>query len=92
MLANVSPDGIMLREVHRFPNRPVTVGDTLHWNLLSLWAGVLDGLRIAGRATGSLAGIGVDSWAVDYGLLDGDGRLLGNPVHYRDRRTGGVPE
>ncbi|HEY7010080.1 MAG TPA: rhamnulokinase family protein [Jatrophihabitantaceae bacterium] len=91
MRADVSPDAVALREVHRFVNRPVTVGGTLHWDVLGLWAGVLDGLREAGRQ-GSLAGIGVDSWAIDYALLDADGRLLGNPVHYRDARTDGVAE
>jgi rhamnulokinase len=92
MLADVSADGVALREVHRFVNRPVTVDGTLHWDVLALWAGVVDGLRVAGRATDTLAGIGVDSWAIDYGLLDDDGRLLGNPVHYRDRRTDGVAD
>jgi rhamnulokinase len=91
MAATVSPDGILLREAHRFPNRPVRAGGTLHWDVLVLWAGVQDGLRVAGR-DGPLAGIGVDSWAIDYGLLDADGRLLGNPVHYRDARTDGVAE
>lgn len=90
MLARVGRSGISLDEVHRFPNRPVTVGGTLHWDLLSLWGGVLDGLRIAGQAAGGLAGVAVDSWAVDYALIDPDGRLLGNAVHYRDRRTDGV--
>jgi rhamnulokinase len=89
MLADVAPDGVSLREVHRFANRPVPVGGALQWDVLSLWAGIVDGLRIAGRA-GPLAGIGVDSWGVDYALLDADGQLLGNPVHYRDRRTDGV--
>jgi rhamnulokinase len=92
MLADVSADGIALREVHRFVNRPVTVRETLHWDVLSLWAGVVDGLRIAGRSAESLAGIGVDSWAIDYGLLDEDGTLLGNPVHYRDTRTDGIAD
>lgn len=92
MLADVSAGGVELHEVHRFANRPVTVGDTLHWDVLALWAGVVDGLRVAARGTPELAGIGVDSWAVDYGLLDEDGRLLGNPVHYRDRRTDGVAD
>ena len=59
---------------------------TLHWDVLGLYAGVLDGLRAAGRDAGRLDGIGIDSWAVDYGLLDADGALLGNPVHYRDAR------
>jgi rhamnulokinase len=92
ILADVTADRIALREVHRFVNRPVTVRGTLHWDVLALWAGVVDGLRIAAEQAGSLAGIGVDSWAIDYGLLDEDGTLLGNPVHYRDARTDGIAE
>lgn len=68
-----------LVEVNRFPNGPVRVGGTLHWDVLRLYRGVLDGLRAAGRASGRLDGVGIDSWAVDYGLLDGTGALLGNP-------------
>ncbi|GAA1693792.1 rhamnulokinase family protein [Glycomyces endophyticus] len=74
---------IDLTEAARFPNRAVPVRGRLHWDVLGLWAGVLDGLR----AVGDAAAIGVDSWAVDYGLLDADGRLLGNPVCYRDARN-----
>lgn len=91
MLAEFGPGGLTVREAHRFRNRPVTVLGTLHWDVLALWAGVLDGLRAAGRA-GELHGIGVDSWAIDYALLDDDGVLLGNPVHYRDARTDGVAD
>jgi rhamnulokinase len=89
MRAEIGRGGVGLREVHRFANLPVMVHNTLHWDVLALWAGVLDGLRIA-AAEGPIEGIGVDSWAIDYGLLDADGRLLGNPVHYRDSRTDGV--
>jgi rhamnulokinase len=74
---------LALDEVHRFPNRPVRVGGTLHWDVLGLYREVVEGLR----AAGPIDGIGVDSWAVDYGLLDRDGALVGNPVHYRDERT-----
>lgn len=91
MLARVDADGIDLRELHRFPNRPVSVRGTLHWDVLSLWGGMLDGLRAAVGQAGGLDGIGVDSWAVDYGLLDEDGELIGEPVHYRDGRTDGIP-
>ncbi|HEY4021162.1 MAG TPA: rhamnulokinase family protein [Pseudonocardiaceae bacterium] len=87
MLADVGPDRLELTEVHRFANRPVRVDGTLYWDILGLYQGVLDGLRAAVAAAGRLDGIGIDSWAVDYGLLDDDGRLLGNPVHYRDART-----
>jgi rhamnulokinase len=75
-----------LHECHRFPNRPVRTAGTLHWDILNLYQQVLDGLR----AAGPVDGIGIDSWAVDYGLLDADGALLGNPVHYRDDRTAGA--
>lgn len=93
MLGRVGPERLELAEAHRFANRPVRVGGTLHWDILALHAGVIDGLRAAGALTGGrLESIGVDSWAVDYGLLDADGALLGNPVHYRDARTEGVPE
>jgi rhamnulokinase len=86
MVGRVGPQRLDLHEVHRFPNRPVRTAGTMHWDILGLYAGVLDGLRAAGRDGGRLDGVGIDSWAVDYGLLDADGALLGNPVHYRDAR------
>ncbi|MFD5752681.1 rhamnulokinase family protein [Streptomyces sp. NPDC127033] len=93
MVGHVSGRGagaLRLEEVHRFPNRPVRTSGTLHWDILSLYAGVLDGLRAAGTAAGRApASVGIDTWAVDYGLLDASGALLGNPVHYRDARTEG---
>ena len=82
-------DQLELHEVHRFPNTPVRVLGTLHWDILGLYRGVLDGLGAAARSFG-LASAGIDSWGVDYGLLDAGGALLGNPVHYRDSRTDGV--
>ncbi|MCX3060953.1 rhamnulokinase, partial [Streptomyces beihaiensis] len=78
-----TPDSLTLAESHRFTNAPVRVGAALHWDILALYDGVLTGLREAGR----VRSVGIDSWAVDYGLLDADGALLGNPFHYRDART-----
>src|SRR5581483_2145589 len=72
-------------EVHRFPNVPVRTAGTLYWDVLRLYSDVLDGLRAAGR-TGRVASVAVDSWAVDFGLVDRNGALLRNPVHYRDAR------
>ncbi|GAB4081577.1 rhamnulokinase [Modestobacter muralis] len=86
MTARVGPARLDLHEVNRFTNRPVRVAGTLYWDVLALYGGVLDGLRAAGRDVGRLDGVGIDSWAVDVGLLDADGELLGNPVHYRDAR------
>ncbi|MBM0236052.1 rhamnulokinase [Micromonospora sp. ATA32] len=90
MLGRVAPDRLDLVEVNRFPNVPVRVAGTLHWDVLALYRGVLEGLRAAGREAGQITSIGIDSWAVDYGLLDVGGSLLGNPVHYRDERTDGA--
>jgi len=91
MLGGIGPDRLELREAHRFANRPVTAGGTIYTDVLCLYADVLEGLRAAGTA-GPLASVGIDSWGVDYGLLDSCGALLGNPVHYRDGRTTGVAE
>ncbi|MEU3252520.1 rhamnulokinase family protein [Streptomyces sp. NPDC006997] len=88
MVGRVGPESLELAEAHRFVNRPVRVPEGLRWDVLALYAGVLEGLRAAGRVDS----VGIDSWAVDYGLLDADGALLGNPVHYRDARTEGVAE
>ena len=91
MAADVGPGRLDLTEAARFPNGPVRLGSTLHWDVLALYRGVLDGLGAAG-AEAPLDAVGIDSWAIDFGLLDGTGALLGNPVHYRDGRTDGVPE
>ena len=91
MVAEFGGGGVELHEVHRFVNRPVRVRGALHWDSLALWDGILDGLRVAGQL-GTIDGIGVDSWGVDYALLDDDGALLGNPIHYRDSRTDGIAE
>lgn len=82
-----SAHGFALREVHRFPNTPIRAGGGLRWDVLGLFRGILDGLRLAEDQLGGLDSVGIDSWAVDYGLLDSDGQLLGNPRHYRDPRT-----
>ncbi len=82
-------DRLELEDAHRFPNVPVTVGGTLHWDVLRLFGDIAAGLRAAGSA-GPIASVGVDTWGVDFGLLDERGRLLANPVHYRDRRTDGM--
>jgi rhamnulokinase len=89
MVGTVGDGRLAVREVHRFPNLPVNVRGSLHWDVLRLYADVQAGLRTA-AAEFELASAGIDSWAVDYGLLDSSGALLGNPVHYRDKRTSGV--
>jgi rhamnulokinase len=91
MVGRVGPGVLDLEEVHRFPNGPVHAGGTLYWDILGIYREVLTGLRLA-AAGGAVDAIGVDSWAVDYGLLDRTGALIGNPVSHRDPRTDGVRE
>ena len=86
MLGHLGPDQLNVEAVHRFPNDPVRILDGLHWNILELYRNILVGLRKAVGARPDLAGIGICSWAVDYGLVSGD-RLINNPFHYRDERT-----
>jgi rhamnulokinase len=92
MLGSITDDTIRLTEAHRFGNVPVLVHGTLRWDVLRIYRGVVEGLQIAGRAVDRVDSIGIDAWGVDYGLLDRDGQLIGNPVHYRDARTERVAE
>jgi rhamnulokinase len=87
VVGRLTPGGVELEEVHRFANRPVRAGAHLRWDVLRLFRGVLEGLQLASRLAGPLDGVGVDSWAVDYGALDADGELLGDPISYRDAGT-----
>jgi len=84
---------LALEEIHRFPNEPVRLPDGLHWDALRLFHELKNGTRAAVRRYGrAVASIGVDTWGVDFGLLDRGGGLLGNPWHYRDARTEGMME
>ena len=88
----VDPDVLELDEVHRFPNGGVRSEDgSLRWDIERIRREVLTGLRMAGES-GPVDGIGIDSWAVDYGLLDADGQLLGPPYSHRDERTEGIAD
>lgn len=73
-------------EVHRFPNVPVRTRGRLNWDILRLYQDVLHGLRAAAHEAGHVDSLAVDSWAVDFALIDSKGRLVQNPVHYRDTR------
>jgi rhamnulokinase len=82
---------VSLEEIHRFPNLPVRLPDGLHWDVLRILHEIKEGLAKAVRGEG-IEGIGVDSWGVDFGLLDRDGALVSNPYHHRDTRTEGMIE
>src|SRR5687767_11460026 len=77
---------VTVEEVHRFGNRPVALPTGLHWDVLALFAELSAGVATA-LAGSPAAGVGIDTWGNDFALLDRDGRLIGNPWHYRDPRT-----
>ena len=84
---------LALREAHRFPNVPVRQGESFHWDLPALFDEVKRGIAAACQTyTDGLVSVGVDTWGVDYGLLDGDGTLMGLPHQYRDPRTAGIQD
>lgn len=84
-------DRFHVQEIHRFDNEPVHEAGHLHWDAAALWTEIKPGLaRCAAGA--AVSGVGIDTWGVDYALLNREGELLGNPFHYRDRRTDGVTD
>ena len=96
IVGQTGPSGLVLREAHRFQYAPRHSAGHLRWDFAALLEGVRDGLRrapsVARELGGHLESVGVDSWGVDYGLVDDDGRLLEDPICYRDARTEGVME
>ncbi len=91
LLGTISGGRIALDEIHRFPNTPVKTLGAMHWDALRLFGDIKHGLRQALNETdGTIDGIGIDTWGVDFGLIGADGELLGNPFHYRDTRTEGM--
>jgi rhamnulokinase len=90
----LSDDRLALTEIHRFPNGPVALPEGLRWDVLRLWSEISTGLQMAAVRHGSdaneLRAVGVDTWGVDFALLDRRGMLLGNPAHYRDDRVDGM--
>jgi rhamnulokinase len=94
VLAGIYDGWLMqLRELVRFPNEPFHAADGWHWNLEALFTGIKAGIAQAARQFGpALVSVGVDTWGVDYALLDAEGKCLGAPFQYRDSRTDGMME
>lgn len=80
---------ISLKEIHRFGNDPVIVNGTMYWDTLRLFYELKQGL-VKAKLDGGFDSIGIDTWGVDFGLIDRHGALIGNPVHYRDARNNGM--
>ncbi len=91
ILATLDNGKITLNEIHRFPNNGVNVRGTLYWDILYLFDQIKQGI-VNARLAGGFDSIGIDTWGVDFGLVDENGELIGNPVHYRDSRTDNIPE
>src|SRR5689334_3256438 len=88
VLGQLDGERLSVTEAHRFPNIPVCARGTLYWDALALHDGLLAGLRAAAReAHGHVASVAVDTWGLDFALLDRSGNLVANPVHHRDART-----
>lgn len=91
MISTFENGKLNLKEIHRFSNDPVEVNGTLYWDILRLFFEIKQGI-VAAKLDGGFDAIGIDTWGVDFGLLDKNGDLLMNPVHYRDTRTEGLIE
>ena len=81
-----------LEDVHRFANDPLMIQDSLQWNIDALWVEILEGLRLAAGRFENIRSVGVDTWGVDYVLIDRNGQIAGPVRHYRDARNNGVIE
>ena len=89
MLGALDEKGLSLSEIHRFSNNPVWLPDGLHWDVLRLWSDIKAGITAVQRQA-EIRSIGLDTWGVDFALLNKQGALLANPYHYRDNRTDGM--
>lgn len=93
MLGRYDGKTMQLDEMHRFVNEPVSIHGSLYWDVLRLFHEMKQGIfKCVKSGDGDLAGIGTDTWGVDFGMLDSSGALLGNPYHYRDARNEGMIE
>jgi len=93
ILGGISDGKLTLAEYHRFVNGPIRQGDSLRWDFGKLFSEIKAGIaKTLKKNRGNVAGIGIDCWGVDFGLLDEKGQLLENPYHYRDSRTDGMME
>lgn len=92
IVGSFNGERLSLRENHRFSNDPVRIGGRLYWDILRIFHEIKQSVSKTVLEHDELVSVGLDTWGVDYALLDRSGRMLSNPVHYRDTRTQGVPE
>lgn len=92
ILGSLDGDRLKLKETHRFVNGPVRINDGIHWDVLRLWTEIKSGIASTIKSGNKVNSIGLDTWGVDFALLDKNNSLLSNPFHYRDERTDGMLE
>jgi rhamnulokinase len=92
ILGSLDDNKLILTETHRFSNGPVRLNDGMHWDVLRLWTEIKAGIAATVKSGTPIDGIGLDTWGVDFALLDRNHSLLTNPFHYRDERTDGMLE
>lgn len=90
IIGSIDDGKLSLKETHRFPNGPVRLNDGMHWDILRLWSEIKTGIASSAKDGTKLESIGLDTWGVDFALLDKNNSLLSNPFHYRDERTDGM--
>jgi sugar (pentulose or hexulose) kinase len=89
MAGFIENEQLKLREVNRFWNGGIALHNTLHWDFLHLYRHLREGISLASAQT-PIRSLAIDTWGVDFGLLNAQGNLIENPVHYRDSRTNGM--
>lgn len=93
LMAGILAEGTLtLEEIYRFPNRQVKLGNHIYWDFLSLFQDLKEGLKLAAQRDYYIKSIGIDTWGVDFALIDAQGNLMSNPICYRDNRTDEMPE
>ena len=91
IIATLDNCKLELKEIHRFANNGVNVRGTFYWDIIYLFDQIKQGI-VKAKLAGGFDSIGIDTWGVDFGLVDENGELIANPVHYRDARTANIPD
>ena len=92
IIVSLKDGKVSLEEIHRFPNKPSLMNGTLYWDLPFLFREIITSIKKASLMKIELDSVAVDTWGVDFGLIDNNDELLANPIHYRDTRTDDIKE